>query len=264
MENKFYIFGSEDSKDYDVLVAVDNISTNADENAQICKHYNEVLKQYLPDKPINSNLGIISSIVLAVAKGTPDEVNNSLHYTYEKHKQFHPNPIEIAVSRDVDEKIIRVARFILSFFSRHEDIRFYVKNAMKGDLNDRILALNLIDFQKYTSFPNKKEKIEDIYKVVAFQFGQVFSLINNQEAKSYTKTDIISNYPDLEKFIHRKELSFEDLGILNRYLKEYISYVSKRLLKGNISLEEKFLERKQYLVMENPCSEIDLHSEFVQ
>ena len=51
------------------------------------------------------------------------------------------------------------------------------------------------------SFPGKKEKIEDIYKVIAFQFGQVFSLIDGFESDSYTKNGIIKNYPDLKKNI---------------------------------------------------------------
>jgi hypothetical protein len=44
-ETPFYIFGSEDSQDYDVLVSVDHIPQNIDEAHNICKYYNDKLKR---------------------------------------------------------------------------------------------------------------------------------------------------------------------------------------------------------------------------
>jgi hypothetical protein len=57
--------------------------------------------------------------------------------------------------------------------------------ALRGDLKLKLNVLKQIDFSTMVEFPGKKEKIEDIYKVIAFQFGQIFSLIDGHEPESY-------------------------------------------------------------------------------
>ena len=58
-------------------------------------------------------------------------------------------------------KIKRVSRFILSFFSREPELRHNIKSALRGDLNERLNILSLIDFKKYTEFKHKKENKEE-------------------------------------------------------------------------------------------------------
>lgn len=234
---KFYLFGSEDSTDYDVLVQVDNIPQDIDKAHNICKYYNDVLSKVLSDKELNCNLGVFKDGHLVnVFKGTVDELNNVIFYTYDNHKQFFPNPISKLVERDIDEKILRVARFIITFYSRTE-LRPQIKAALRGDLRQKLEVLKKLDFSTMVNFTGKKEKTEDIYKVLAFQFGQVFSLIDGHESDSYTKNGIIKNYSDLSNLLKRGDLSNKDMQILNTYLKRFTKVVEERIENG-IKLRE--------------------------
>lgn len=236
-DNPFYIFGSEDSQDYDILVSVNEIPQNIDAAHNICKYFNEKISKVLTDKPLNCNIAIFNNgEIIKVFKGTEEELNNVIYYTYNLHKQFYPNPIKKPIIRDVDEKILRVARFLITFYSRTE-LRPKIKAALRGNLKDKLEVLKLIDYEKMISFPDKKELVEDIYKVIAFQYGQVFSLIDDHEKDSYTKSGIIKNYPDLSNLLRRKVPTNEDLKTLNRYLKKFISLIESRI--RDIRLTEK-------------------------
>lgn len=236
--NPFYLFGSENSKDYDVIVSVDYIPQNIDDAHNICKYWNDKLSEILSDKPLNCNLGIFEDgKLIKVFKGTTDELNNVLFYTYKNHKQFYPLPIKSPVVRDVDEKILRVARFIITFYSR-TSLRKEIKEALRGDLLLKLEVLKKLDFVHMNQFPGKKEKVEDVFKVIAFQFGQVFSLIDGFEKDSYTKNGIIKNYPDLSVFLNRESIEVRDLENLNKYLRRFISLIESRI--DNINLYETF------------------------
>jgi hypothetical protein len=236
MKNKFYIFGSENSQDYDIAVECDSIP-DIDKAHNICKEYNKELSLLFSDKEINSNLIVIKdNIIIDQFKGVADELNNCIYYTYENHKQFFPKPILTPIERDINEKIVRVARFIITFYSRTE-LRKEIKAALRGNLLSKLEVLKKIDFVKMTEFPDKKEKKEDIYKVLAFQFGQVFSLIEGCEEDSYTKNGIIKNYSSFANLLNRGNVELEDLFNLNIYLWKYIQYVELNI--NNLRLEEK-------------------------
>jgi hypothetical protein len=237
MKNKFYIFGSENSTDYDILVEVDEILP-IEKSHDICKSFNVELSKILKDKPINSNLAVIKNDrIVEVFKGTSDELNNVLFYTYDNHEQYFDNPIKEPIIRDIDEKVLRVSRFIITFFSR-TDLRVLVKSALRGDLKDKLKVLKSLDFVTMNDFSGKKEKIEDIYKVIAFQFGQVFSLIDGYESDSYTKNGVIKNYPDLKNILNRGVMKIEDFKTLNSYLNRFINLLEEKIESG-IKLKEK-------------------------
>jgi len=231
---KYYLFGSENSLDYDILVEVDSIPTDIDKAHNICKSFNEQLSLIYPDKEINCNLITVNNNkIINCFKGTTEELNNCLYYTYDLHKQVFPNPILEPVERDVNEKILRVARFIITFYSRTE-LRKEIKSALRGNLLLKLEVLKKINFVKMTEFTDKKEKKEDIKKTIAFQFGQIFSLIDEYESDSYTKNGIIKNYSDLENFLNRNPKHY--LNILNHYLQRYINYIENNI--GNLRLIE--------------------------
>lgn len=233
---KFYLFGSENSQDYDVLVECEDIPLDIRKAHDLCKHYNETLP--LKGKELNCNLITIKDYnIVNCFKGTCDELINCLFYTYYNHKQFYHNPILQPIERDLNEKILRVARFLITFYSRTE-LRTEIKAALRGDLKSKIDILRKIDYLKMTSFPDKKEKIEDIYKVIAFQFGQVFSLIDGYEPDSYTKNGIIKNYKNLSNIINRKTLIKDDLNTLNDYLNRFVNYVEENI--KTLKLNENF------------------------
>ena len=233
---KYYLFGSENSQDYDVLVECEDIPQNINEAHAICKAHNEALSLLLTDKELNCNLITVKdNKIVDCFKGTCDELNNCLYYTYDLHTQSYPNPILSPVERDINEKILRVARFIITFYSRTE-LRAKIKAALRGNLLQKLDILKQIDFVTMTDFPDKKEKTEDIKKVIAFQFGQVFSLIEGCEKDSYTKNGIIKNYYSLANLLNRGNVELEDLFDLNIYLWKFISYVELNI--SNLRLEE--------------------------
>jgi len=228
---KFQVFGSEDSLDYDVMVFVDEIPEIIDHSHTLCKMYNAKLSKVLTDKPLNCNLAIVADgLIVKVFKGTPDEVNNALFYTYDFHTQYHPLVVKAPIVREYDMKILRAYRNILSFFSRSE-LRTIIKPALRGDLRAKIPVMKMIDFETMKEFPGKKESIKDIYKVMAFQFGQLFSLVDGFEKDSYTKSGIIQNYPDLTPMLLRQELSEKDYKTLNIYLDRLIKLSEERVDK---------------------------------
>jgi hypothetical protein len=234
---RYYLFGSENSVDYDILVEYDSIPKDIDKAHAVCKDFNDKLALIYTDKKINCNLITIKdNQIIECHKGTIDELNNCLFYTYGLHKQAFPNPILKPVERDLNEKILRVARFIITFYSRTE-LRKEIKAALRGNLHQRLAVLKKIDFVKMTEFTGKKEKPEDVWKVLAFQFGQVFSLIESCEEDSYTKNGIKKNYSSFANLLNRFEPQLEDLFNLNIYLCKFIRYIELNI--NNLRIEEK-------------------------
>lgn len=239
-EIKFQIFGSKSSIDCDIIAFVDNLS-NIDDNHKICKNIEEILlKKNISEKPLNINLGVLkNNKLIDVFKGTIDEVNNSLFYTYFNHIQFFDNHIKYVYDRKNDDckhkKILRCARVILSFFSRNTDFRKNVKNALRGDLIEKINVLKTIDYSINLNFGNKKQSVKDIYKTISFQYAQTLSLYNDIE--TYTKEDMIIVYPELYNLIYRKDINKHDLIFLNNINTKFIEICQTELTKMKKTVE---------------------------
>ncbi len=244
----FQVFGSESSKDYDVLVFVKHMSSNKEDNKSRIKKLEGLLEKKFeelgwPSKKINANVGILSKgMLVQVYKGTPDEVNNSLFETYALHEQCH----RLEISKKYDRsgsgnkyaqlKLKRCGRFIISFFSREIDLRPIIKPAMTGDFKMRMDAMGKIDFMRYMGFPGKKDLREDIYKVIAFQLAQTTLLMRGTEI--YSKEEVLAHYPELERIIMRKSLISLDLITLNLMLKELLKIGASEILLMNNIMEE--------------------------
>ena len=239
MDNFYQIFGSADSQDVDIMVFVDELKS-IDENHTLIKKLNQHFQESLfPNRDINCNLGIVKNgMLIDVFKGTYDECNNSLYYTYGNHYQHCSNKIQDVYDRSRSSefyhiKLKRVARFILSFFSREPELREFIKPALRGDLIERLQALQKIDFQNYITFPGKKEKHEDIYKVCAFQFVQCICLAANREI--YTKTDVKTNFIHFSNIIDRKYITKDDLANLNSAKEIFITQCEAELESGRLT-----------------------------
>lgn len=219
----FNIFGSKSSRDYDVVVFVDNISTSIDINTKICKDFQDELSSLLIDKPVNVNIAVFNNgNITKVYKGTVSELNNALYYTYKYHRQFHPLVVSSLLERDSYEKLLRVYRGILTFYSR-SSMRDEIKRALRSnDIGFKKQVISKIDLSLPYDFKGKKESVTDIRKVLAFQFGQYFSLIDGYESDSYTKEDIAKNYLDLEPFLTFKNTD-DILYVLEGYKRRLIT-----------------------------------------
>lgn len=196
--------GSENSLDEDVYVIIEN-ALNNQESKILCESY----------KLFNANLITIKdSQVSWCYKGTIDECNNSILATYHLHKQYYPNPITKRMDRDLDLKIDRTIRGLLSIVSRTQH-RIKVKEALKSDCRDfKIKVLDNIFFNEIKDF-NKKNTLENIYKFIAFQIGQTLALIEDG-VELFTKNQVGNYYPRLQDFMDRK--SETDPYVLDHYL----------------------------------------------
>lgn len=221
----YNFFGSKSSIDIDVMVLVDEIPKTIMECHYLVEYNNERLKEELAElgisgKRINSNICTIDNgIVTKVFKGTSDEVNNSLIDTYENFKQIHPLLITKRLKRDVDLKVLRTFRIILSFLSRGEH-RSDVKDALGSTLIKKINVLNKISFSKPLELGNRNVKTDDFYKTLAFQLGQTILLTKNIEA--YTKERIDLEFEDnLSNALYRCQMSDFDYTYLE-FLKKFL------------------------------------------
>ncbi len=186
-----YIHGSEDSVDKDVIYVFDALPALSD-----CKSFCD------GNGDENGNIIVVKDGIVASAfKGSIDEVNNALFYTYSLHSQEFPLIIERTVKRDIVLKDIKVLRKILSSFSRTQ-FRTLIKNALRSDWKTRISVLKAIDYYAIDFSGIPRTNKEDLLKALAFQIGQAIALHEGREL--YTKRDISEYFPKLRDYLYRR------------------------------------------------------------
>lgn len=224
MNEIYYIHGSKSSLDLDVMVVVSGVLTwDKQELHEICHKFEVELEKSF-HKKVNVNLiSIDKGVVYWCFKGTVDEVNNSLIYTYHLHPQKYDLLIRKRLPRDFELKAIRAVRVILSFLSRTEH-REAVKSALKGDIYHKLKVLDYIDLSTITDLGSKSADFKDYLKVVAFQIGQVLGLYMNDEF--YTKESISESLPALSPFLFRED--YPDLSVLENFKSLLVTSLSKR------------------------------------
>lgn len=195
-ESSFQVFGSKTSTDWDIMVFVDEIPPNQFDETTLCKAYNLLLKykyeQFMDDKPMNCNLAILGDQILKqVYKGTIDELNNAILHTCNDFCQSFEKVITRKIERNVEIKILRTSRVLLSFLSRTSH-RIEIKKALKETIYQQFKTLKEIDFSTIQDLGNSNN-FKDYVKTIAFQLGQTCSLIKGIEL--YTKEEIANYYP---------------------------------------------------------------------
>jgi len=212
MNATFQIFGSESLQDLDCMVFVDKI-TSTQESHELCDKFSEeITKLTKTDKEVNINLGVLKdNIIIDTFKGTSEECNNALYFTYDLHTQFHTNKIKGKVPRDIELKLLRTCRVILSFWSRSTH-RPAIKSALRGDIYEKMKVISSIDSTTINSL-GKNVEWKDYLKVMAFQFGQTIGLLEGMEF--YTKEDIALNYPELKPYLMREYV--DSLQVIEDY-----------------------------------------------
>lgn len=205
-----YIHGSEDSLDLDVIYVFESIPT-----------FKEAQSFCSLDEIENRNIVVIEDgKVIWCFKGTVEEINNGIFFTYPLHKQEHQLIITKLVERDTLIKTVRVVRCVLSHLSR-TSYRENVKKALKSSSwSLKLNTIKDIDLSKINDFGNKGNRT-DILKIFAFQIGQISSLLDGKEL--YTKSSIANEYPDLKKYLYREENT--TLNDMNVYLDKLIKKI---------------------------------------
>ena len=228
---KFQFFGSKSSIDYDVMIFIESIPESVEDCKELCEYYNKeinkiIIDNNLPNKKINSNLATLKNgVIQNIHKGMICECNNSLYLTYNNFYQLYPNNIERLVSRDIDHKILRCFRIILTFLSR-TIYRKEVKKSLRNNLLEKINVLKNIDFTNI-DFGNRNGEPIDIWKSISFQIGQTLLLTNGIEC--YSKEEICNHLPELRGFIMRDTQLYDFKSII-KYLNELSDYVVNKKL----------------------------------
>lgn len=211
---KYQVFGSPSSVDLDICFFVEKIGS-----IQECKIELKNLENCFNNetsKCINGNLCVIENgVIITCFKGAKDELNNSLMSTYRLHKQSYKCQIERMLIRNVNLRIERCARSLVSCFTR-TILRKEAKEALKGSLQVKSEFLEKINLVDYTEFGKVGSKIE-IYKSMAFQLGITLALIDGIEL--YTKEDVAEKYSNLSNYLLRKP---EDPSLLNEFIQKFV------------------------------------------
>lgn len=219
---RYQFFGSADSADVDVVFFVDEIP----DTIRLCSALVMTLTQKLTaqkslTRPVNGNLAVCKEgVLLQVFKGTADELNNSLFYTYDLHIQDFENAISRLLKRDTDLKFLRSARMILAWFTRTRH-RVAIKEALRQDIDAKYDVLIQWDFPTLLT-ENHPDK--NILKSIAFQIGQTLALDEGKEL--YTKKEIALHFPALAPFLNRQETP--DFHSLNGLFLLYLSKLNHR------------------------------------
>ena len=223
----FLRFGSGDSLDDDIMIVLPELGKSIQENKDLVLSYKPFF-----NSDANINLcAIENGIVTDVFKGTIDEVNNSIFCTFELHNQnYDVCPVVRLVERDAELKLIRGCRIILSLISHNPEGRKEVKNALKGNIYDKIKCLK--DFNFYNlcedDFSKKNMSMVDAFKTIAFQVIQMEALLYGREV--YTKEQAKNRTPKLAVFINRKKADgkmfyWEDRALLEWELNNLMNII---------------------------------------
>lgn len=197
----YNIFGSDDSRDIDIMVFVDELSS-IENNKNMCKTYEMDMVHLNLNKPIDINLAIVNNgIVSQCHKGTIDEVNNMLYYTYDRHIQAHSAQVTRPVERNIHLKVARALRGILSHLSKTA-FRLEVKAALKShDAGKMMACLEAIAEGDFNWDITKNNSTNELFaKTLGFQAGQVVGLFNGMEL--FSKSSISAHYPKLRELLY--------------------------------------------------------------
>lgn len=221
----FQLFGSHDSVDVDVVFFVAQLGS-IQENLELGKKLGAALKFAGQLEPkINPNLAVVQEgRLVAVYKGTVDELNNSLYHTYDLHPQQFPRQIQFLLPRDKELKLLRTLRKSLSFFTR-TDYRKEIKTALRAGFSAQLEFMKSVDL---TGIPPKADTEVDCWKVITFSVAQVLALETGHEL--YTKQEVIRAFPGLEGIMQRR--TPVDLKAVSQVLDQLILLADEKAKAG--------------------------------
>jgi len=218
----YYIYGSDDSTDQDVIIIVpkeDMPETQEDRKNKVFF----LLKEY--NLNWNATLAVIENGIISdtiFTKSWIDSLNNALLETYSLHQQEYELSVTKKQIRNKTLAIYKAVRTVLTMLTRTE-YRTQIRPIIKGihDFNLKLEILDKIDFLSLSEFHQKNTRDEDIWKIIAFYVGQNIALIEN-DIEIYTKKNFVSHFNDLDAFIYRKKISAENKMILQKYIKHWL------------------------------------------
>lgn len=239
---QYFTHGSEDSLDHDSYVIFEHVPS-----------FHEAKAFCDSNKELNLNILVLKDgYVDWCFKGTEDECNNSLFLTYGLHKQEHPNPIKSVVTPNLELKIVRTIRGLLSYFSRTE-LRSVIKEALRSDnFLVKLNALKQCSLSYDVDF--KKSTHVEVMKFYAFQLAQTMALID-KGVFLFTKSQCASYYPKLKPYLYREKGA--DLKDLNVFFNDFISFLETHIFEVEIYKKTKKHPRYVYSHVTSGMKEFD-------
>jgi len=245
-ELSFNLFGSHDGNDLDILVRVSKKITllRYDQVDRICALYSNKLSESFIGHNIDVNLVYLENdIIIWTAHGTVWETTNALFSQYQSHKQYHPCFVKAAViptQTEINTKIHRAVRNVLSMYTRSVEHREIVKRAMchKSTLGYRLNTINTIISSQNTWADNRTNivKINIQLKRACYQALQALCVMKSTEL--YSKSDLSSYCPDVRVFLYREIPTENDFANLHKLFNDLLKTVIKRAEMKLIDLSE--------------------------
>lgn len=244
----FNVFGSDDSIDKDIMVAVNNKISGLQpkELSRIRDLYVIKISELLG---ISANLIDINlvevkyNVIVWQDHGTQWETNNALFFTYSLHEQIHPCFISsylVPTNSDINKKLHRAVRIILSMYSRSVQYKNVVKHGLQAQitLRDRMNIIFSIDNTKNTwaeIYNNEMKKATSI-KRACYQTLQALCCLNGLGL--YTKSELAKIKPEIRCFLYRETPTPIDNINLNILFSQFVSAIEHRAKDKLINLDE--------------------------
>ncbi|GGF11172.1 hypothetical protein [Flavobacterium limi] len=222
----YYFYGSDDSTDKDVIIVISKEEMPEKQEDRKNKIL-ALLKEY--DLNWNATFAVIENgkiIDTIYTKSWIDSLNNALLETYFRHEQKHELLVTEKHARNKTLAIYKAVRTVLTMLTRTEN-RTQIRPILKGihDFNLKLEVLSKIDFVSISVFNQKNTTDSDIWKIIAFYVGQNIALVEN-DIEIYTKKSLVNNFPDLEPFIYRKEITESNKIVLQQYINRWLNLLN--------------------------------------
>jgi hypothetical protein len=237
----YNVFGSPDGQDMDVLVlaALDTVSMKQGEIDKMCNRHSTLLTS---EKRVDVNLIVVEDGVVSwVAHGTLWETNNALLSTYHLHQQHYPLFVTRPLSpsdQDINQKIHKTARYILSMYTRCREHRTAVKTALlhTTPLLTRLKTIESIITSEYQWMDTRDDiiRIRRQTKRATHQVLQSLHLLQGREC--YTKQDLLQDNALLRPFLYREDTTNNDYTNLEATFGRLLDLIHQRSQQGLIDL----------------------------
>lgn len=151
---QFNIFGSSNSLDVDMVVPVPPTWMDEKKHTGLlyCNKLKEQIQQMHPtmaNKDLDVNIVVVQDgVIVWCLKGSSDETNNAVFYTYKFHTQEHSCLVARPIARNVQAKIERTCRTITSFFKRSAHRAQCAKALKSQDVSTQLSFLQGLNFAK--------------------------------------------------------------------------------------------------------------------
>lgn len=215
----FNIFGSTNSQEYDILFHVPEIIKDQNMSNLFCMGISYFIELNDKNKRIvlcTTKNGIINKVSI----GLPDELNNSLFYTYALHKQYHPCLVNRSVKRNIPAKIKLVIKEILRILSETQ-YKQKILPVINKEFNEQYEVFKSLELDNLSFLFNIESEDQIDTKVKTFKQAAIFELM-----QCIGLLDNIEIYTAMECYYQYNILVWDDIS-LNEIKNKLVEKIEK-------------------------------------